>query len=87
MNVKWEHKRFEQDSNELFWLTNWYVPWMFAYRVVYRKHGCEEGAAGHDLILCMIEKTTRKDVRVITAGVQWSMFVETYSKIMASDSE
>ncbi len=56
---------------------------MFAYRVVYRKHEHEEGAAGCDLVLCMIEKTTGGEVRVITAGVQCAMFVETYRKKMA----
>ncbi len=56
---------------------------MFAYRVVYRKHGREEEAADRDLILCMIEKTTGRDVHVITAGVWCAMFVETYVKKMA----
>ncbi len=56
---------------------------MFAYRVVYRKHGREGGAAGCDLVLRMIEKTTIGDIRVITAGVQCAMFVKTYGKKMA----
>ncbi len=47
------------------------------------KLGCEEGEAGSDLVLHMIEKTTGEDVRVITAGVQCAMFVKTYGKKMA----
>ncbi len=50
---------------------------------MYRKNGCEEGAAGHDLILHTIEKTTGEDIRVITVGVCCAMFVETYGKKMA----
>ncbi len=83
VNVNWEHKCFEQDSNELFWLTNWCVLWMFAYRVVYWKHGREEGAWSRDLVLHTIEKTTGGDVLVITAGIQCARFVETYGKKMA----
>ncbi len=60
---------------------------MFAYRVMYQKHRREEGAAGHNLILRMIEKTTGREVRGITAAIWCAMFVETYSKKMASDSE
>ncbi len=53
---------------------------MFAHQVVYPKHGCEEGAAGRNLVLRTIEKTIGGDVRVITAGVQCAMFVKTYGK-------
>ncbi len=56
---------------------------MFACRVVYQKHGREEGAAGHDLTLRTIEKTTGGDICVITAGIWCAMFVETYGKKMA----
>ncbi len=60
---------------------------MFVYRVVYRKHGCEEVAAGHNLGLRIIENTTGVDVRVVTAGTRCAMFVETYGKKMATDTE
>ncbi len=60
---------------------------MFTYRVVYKKHGRQEGAAGCNLILHTIEKTTCGDVDVLTAGIRCAMFVETYGKNMASDSE
>ncbi len=50
---------------------------------MYRKHGREEGAAGCDLVLRTIEKTTGGDVRVITADVYCAMFVETNGKKMA----
>ncbi len=59
---------------------------MFAYRVVYRKHRCK-GAAGCNLVLRMIEKTTGGDIHIITADVQCTMFAETYGEKMASDSK
>ncbi len=60
---------------------------MFAYRVVYQKHGCEEGAEAVILFCVQLKKTISRDVRVIIAGVQCAMFVKTYGKKMASDSE
>ncbi len=53
---------------------------MFAYRVVYQKHGCEE-AASRDLILRLIEKNGG-DVRVITADIRCGMLAEIYGKKM-----
>ncbi len=50
---------------------------MFLYRV----H--EEGPASCNLVLCTIEKTTGGDIRIITAGIQCAMFVETYGKKIA----
>ncbi len=50
---------------------------------MYRKHGCEEGAASCDLILHTIEKTAGGDVCVVTAGVQCTMIVENDGKKMA----
>ncbi len=54
---------------------------MFAYGVAYQKHGREEGAAGHDLVLRTIEKTTGGDVS------PWAVFQKVLDQNATSDSE